>query len=477
MVVRETAGEKSNDPLPTLAAHILDQLPIRFGRVLKPNKTSRILHGMKTPGPVLAFDRQSVRSVDADGRLHVALTNISKANVSPYYGSEIPGFASLGLDPGKVYNLWRDPSELEKGAKSFNNLPILRRHIQVSADAPSKEDVVGSIGSDVTFNSPYLCASLCFWDSEAIAGIESGQLEELSPAYRYTPDMTPGETPDGESYDGRMTNILGNHLATVEVGRTGKDVVVADSTPFTNKQETPAMKTKLGRALIAALSAASPKIAQDSSLGALVGEAKKKTFKKTEVVAALVAMDSEIDTGSLDEIIDAILGVQENPEPEKPAALAGDEPADGGAAQLMAFLQQKGLSPEDLEAVSGMVSKLGAPAAAVDADPEADVMTKEDVDTAMDSMRKDLTKQFRDLEQAKADVRPTVGDVIGMDSAPSVYRFALDQMKVDHKDLPDAALGKFYALAADRKSDKSPATLIANDSATVATIKGLDRFS
>lgn len=438
---------------------------------------------MKTPGPVLAFDRQSVRSVDADGRLHVALTNISKANVSPYYGSEIPGFSELGLDPAKVYNLWRDPAELEKGAKSFNNLPILRRHIQVSAYAPSKEDVVGSIGSDVTFNSPYLCASLCFWDSEAIAGIESGQLEELSPAYRYTPDMTPGSTPDGEAYDGRMTNILGNHLATVEVGRTGKDVVVADSTPFTNKQETPAMKTKLGRALIAALSAASPKIAQDSSLGALVGEAKKKTFKKAEVVTALVAMDSEIDTSTLDEIIDAILGVQENPEPEKPTALAGDEDDDGAKskhAEIIDFLKSKGLDAADLEAVGNMLTRMGGPEkpAATDEDPSTEgFMKEEDVNTAMDAMRKDLTKQFRELEQAKADVRPTVGDVIGMDSAPSVYRFALDQMKVDHKDLPDAALGKFYALAADRKSDKSPSTLIANDSATVATIKGLDRFS
>jgi len=436
---------------------------------------------MKTPGPVLAFDRQSVRSVDADGRLHVALTNISKANVSPYYGSEIPGFSELGLDPAKVYNLWRDPAELEKGAKSFNNLPILRRHIQVSADAPSKEDVVGSIGSDVTFNSPYLCASLCFWDSEAIAGIESGQLEELSPAYRYTPDMTPGETPDGEAYDGRMTNILGNHLATVEVGRTGKDVVVADSTPFTNKQETPAMKTKLGRALIAALSAASPKIAQDSSLGALVGEAKKKTFKKAEVVTALVAMDSEIDTSTLDEIIDAILGVQETPEPEKLTALAGDEDDDGAKskhAEIIDFLKSKGLDASDLEAVGNMLTRMDGPEklAATDADPSTEgYMKEDDVTAAMDSMRKDLTKQFRDLEQAKADVRPTVGDVIGMDSAPSVYRFALDQLKVDHKDMPDSALGKFYALAADRKAVKSP--LIANDAATVATIKGLDRFS
>jgi hypothetical protein len=433
---------------------------------------------MKRSGPVLAFDRQSVRTYDADGRMHVAVSNISKANVSPYYGSEIPGFAGLGLDPAKVYNLWRDPAELNKGAASFRNLPILRRHIQVSADDPSKDDVVGSIGSDVVFSDPYLCASLCIWDSEAIAGIETGKIAELSPAYRYVPDMTPGETPDGEAYDGRMTNILGNHLATVEVGRTGSDVVVADSVPLPPKQEIPAMKpTKLGLALKLALSAASPKIAQDSSLGALVGQAKAKTFKKKEVVTALVAMDSEIDTGQLDAIIDAILGVEENPEPEKPTVLAGDEDDDGAGskhAEIIDFLKSKGLDAADLEAVGNMLTRLDKPEGA-DELPD-DVMTKEDVSTAMDSMRKDLTKQFRDLEQAKADVRPVVGDVLGMDSAQSVYRFALDQLKVDHKDLPDAALGKFYALAADRKpAQKSP--FIANDAATVKSVPGLDRFS
>lgn len=433
---------------------------------------------MKTPGPVLAFDRASVRRYDDDGRLHVERSNVSKANICQYYGSEIPGFARLGLYPAKIYRLLRDPVELAKAVPTFNNMPLQLKHVHQKASAPQQDIIVGSL-SNFAFNDPYLSASMCIWHEEGIAAVETETMVELSASYHYDAVMEPGEY-NGEPYDGRMTNIRANHVALVEEGRAGPDVIVADSNPFTNKQETPAMKTKLGRALIAALSAASPKIAQDSSLGALVGEAKKKTFKKTEVVAALVAMDSEIDTNSLDEIIDAILGVQENPEPEKPTALAGDETADGGAAQLMAFLQEKGLSPEDMDAVSGMVSKLSAPAAAADADHEAEgYMKKDEVDTAMDSMSKSLTikltKQFRDLEQAKADVRPTVGDVIGMDSAPSVYRFALDQMKVDHKDLPDAALGKFYALAADRKTVKSP--LIANDAATVATIKGLDRFS
>ena len=421
---------------------------------------------------LLAFDRASVRSYDADGRLHVAMSNISKANVSPYYGHEIPNFAELGLDPSKVYRLWRDPAELEKGAATFRNLPILRRHIKVSADDPSKEDVVGSIGSDVEFVDPYLQSSLCIWDSEAIAGVESGQLEELSPAYRYVADMTPGTTPDGEAYDGRMTDIQGNHLATVEKGRTGPDVVVADQNPFTNKQEAPDMKlTKLGLALKLALSAASPKIAQDASLGSLVGTAKAKTFKKAEVVAKLVAMDSEIDTGQLDAIIDAIIGVEDNPEPEKPPVITGA--ADGGAAGVMTFLADKGLTPEDLEAVSGMLAKLGT---ATDELPD-DVMKKDDVDTAMDSMRKDLEKQFRDLDVAKSAVRSKVGEVIGMDSAESVYRFALDHMKVDHKETPAAGLANLFKVASSVGQTKAPVNIIAADAAIAKAIPGLDRIS
>jgi hypothetical protein len=57
---------------------------------------------------------------------------------------------------------------------------------------------------------------------------------------------------EGQPYDGRMTEIRGNHLALVEIGRAGADVVVADHNPFTFKES--AMKmTKLGKALFAAL--------------------------------------------------------------------------------------------------------------------------------------------------------------------------------------------------------------------------------
>lgn len=423
----------------------------------------------------VAFDKSSVRTFDADGRLHVAKTNISKAAVNPYYGKEIPGADALGLEPNKVYRLYRDPTELAKGAATFKNLPLLRRHIQVSADDPKKEDVVGSIGSDVSFDAPYLSSSICVWDSEAIAGIEAGQVEELSSAYRYVPVMEPGVSPDGEPYDGRMTEIQGNHLALVEVGRAGSDVVVADSNPF--PKETPAMKkTALGHALTVALSAASPKLAQDSALPKLLGGAVKKTFDKKDVLAKLIAMDSELEPEKADEIIDAVLGVEDNPEPQEIRQTPVEDENDNGApsrhAEIIDFLRSKGLPAPDLEAVGDMLARADAPFKEAQ---DEDLMKKEDVDAKVTAAMDEMKAGFKALEKAKSDVRQTVGDVIGMDSAEQVYRFALDQLKVDHKDMPAAGLGRLYAVASERKAESRKA-VIAADSASVAKIPGLDRF-
>lgn len=282
----------------------------------------------------LALDR-SARRIDADGRLHVDRSHISKATVNPYYGREIPGYEALGLQPDKVYRLLRDPVELERGAATFARLPILSEHVPVTVDAPRPDLVVGAIGSEVVFTPPYLDADLCVWDATAIAGIETDKVRELSCAYRYVPVMEAGEF-EGQPYDGRMTEIQGNHLALVEVGRAGSDVVVADRNPF-NFKETAMKMSKLGKALFAALCAASPVLAADSALPALVGNANRKNFDRKDVKAKLLALDANLDPQQLDNVIDALLDVEQDPKPvETPAAAADESPADKLRALLAA---------------------------------------------------------------------------------------------------------------------------------------------
>lgn len=194
---------------------------------------------MKT---TLALDA-SVRTMDENGHLRVAKTCISKADVNPYFGREIPGYEALGLDADKIYNLLRDPAELEKAADSFKGKQLLIKHIPVDSSNPEKEYTVGAIGSDIAFDGDRLYSDLTIWDDQAISLIESGKMKELSAGYLYTPDMTPGEY-NGIPYDGVMRNILGNHVALVERGRIGKDAVICDELPLPLRKP-PTMKTKL----------------------------------------------------------------------------------------------------------------------------------------------------------------------------------------------------------------------------------------
>ncbi|VAE40944.1 Uncharacterized protein conserved in bacteria [Enterobacter hormaechei] len=182
----------------------------------------------------LAFDRASVRTYDADGKLHVELTPISKANVCVYYGREIPGCDELGLIPDKAYRLLRDPEELRKAADTFNNQPLLNTHIAVSVLDPPKEAIIGSTGESAEFDGTYLKNSLVIWDVNSIIGVENKQQREISSSYRYRLDMTPGEY-EGEAYDGVMRDIVCNHVAIVPSGRAGPDVFVYDSKPLIGK--------------------------------------------------------------------------------------------------------------------------------------------------------------------------------------------------------------------------------------------------
>jgi hypothetical protein len=175
----------------------------------------------------IAFDYSSARTTDLDGRLHVADCKISAARVNEYLGSEIPNADALGLDPSRIYRLYRDAGALRAAAPSFENLALMDNHVAVSANDPQKSRIVGTV-SNVRWKAPYLVADLAVWDADAIARIRDGSQKEISCAYRYRAVAESG-TVGGAAFDLRMADIAGNHVALVPEGRVGRDVVVADA--------------------------------------------------------------------------------------------------------------------------------------------------------------------------------------------------------------------------------------------------------
>lgn len=382
----------------------------------------------------IAQDR-SLRSYDQDGRLHVESSNISKATVNPYYGSEIPNYQQLGLEPKKVYYLLRDPEELEKAAPTFNNLPLLSKHIPVSADEPQKEVIAGTTGSDTVFEDGYLKCSLAVWDAEAIAGIESGEQVELSSAYHYTADMTAGEF-EGRHYDGVMRDIVGNHVALVDVGRAGRDVVVSDADPF---HERKTMKLKAGaKARIQA--AVQPLLAQDAELS------------PDELLQVIGSLTNEVQTAEDD-------GEDLPPENVENVGTDEDEPEDGENNPAPTEPEEPA-EDEEPEAPEG-----GAPKPAQDR-----AISKMAMDAAIKRAVEAERQRSQALATAQREVAPIVGDV-AMDNAADVYKFALEQSGIDVTDVHPSA---YRAMVGMLGKPKQP---MAQDAAkTAEQFPGLSRI-
>lgn len=177
--------------------------------------------------PRIAMDRGARTRDPYNGWLHVKDCRISKANVCPYLGKEIPDSEALGLKPDEVYYLYRDAAALKAAAASFERAPLMIVHVAVTPEQPNKMSIIGAI-SNVRWQPPYLVADLTVWDGEGIEAIESERQAELSPGYHYRAEMNAGVN-EGEPFQGRMLEIVANHLAIVDTGRTGPDVMVNDS--------------------------------------------------------------------------------------------------------------------------------------------------------------------------------------------------------------------------------------------------------
>jgi uncharacterized protein len=395
------------------------------------------------PAVIVALDA-SARSYDANGRLHISKTHITKATVNPYFGMEIPNSAALGLDPKTIYYMLRSPEELAKAAPTFERIQILIKHKPILNTDPPKLITVGTVGSDVSFDAPYLNADVCLWDETAIAGIETQTQHEWSCAYRYVAVMTAGIF-EGQRYDGIMTEIQADHLAIVEDGRAGSDVIAAD-------QEIKIMPkpTKLGSALIATLGGMSAKLALDSALPALVGQAVKKTFNQADVSAKLIAMDADLKPAAIAAVFDSLLALDE--EKKEVAEDADEHPKDCDCKDC------KKVAQDAADAEEAEKKKV-----AEDADKK--------LEGAMDSFRKDL----RAANDARIAVRPVVGDVIAQDSAEEIYGFALDHMKVDRAGVTGVpALKSLFTLAHSRSA--APVAIAQDSAGAAARFPNASRF-
>jgi hypothetical protein len=167
---------------------------------------------------------------DGFGRLILRKQCLSAAGTSPYLGAEVPGFKALGLQPDRIYQLFRDPVELRKAAPTFNSVELLLQHDDgFGVDYPRAWNI-GWV-DDVIFDGMHLRGTVVVGRPDAIRSIEIGARRQWSADYFYKADMTPG-TFNGRHADGVMRDIRGRHVALVKDGRVPEATVDDDGVDY-----------------------------------------------------------------------------------------------------------------------------------------------------------------------------------------------------------------------------------------------------
>ena len=396
----------------------------------------------------------------------------------------------------------------------------MSEHIAVSAANPEKDKVVGSTGTDAVYEAPYLKNSLVVTDAKAIEAIQNGSQRELSCGYYYKPILEDGVF-QGQRYQIRMVDIVANHLALVETGRAGPLVVIGDKAVKHHSLNLHGAKTvsKLSKKAVMAkgalLAVLKPKLAADAALDldTILAGVKRKNWldKKPGIVAAikpLLAKDA--DLGQIVELLDKLDGEQPDND------VAEDEP-DPKTEQILGMLRGK-ISDEDLAQIQAALSapaagavkpqatdddedddKPGAmdepdqTAGAANADPkngkdkEPIPMSKAAMDKAIklacDATARDIEAKtiarLRGISEAEEVVKPYVGKLTAMDSAESVYKSALEVLKIDIKGVHPSAYKA--VLMAQPKPGDAPKPRVAQDSSMpsdfLEAFPGADRIA
>jgi hypothetical protein len=361
----------------------------------------------------------SVRTYDDYGRMNITQCNISKECVSPYRGSSLPGWRDLGLNPERLYYIYRPAEELIRAADSFNNVPVTIEHPNQLDTPDTPQERVGTTGTDTRFESPYLVTSMKLWDKAAIEGVENSTRRELSifPSF-FDLDMSPGEFM-GQAYDGVARNISGNSVALTIKGRVGAECAVGDS--------------------------------QDQEETLMEG--------LTDLIKTKFATASDSDADELAKGIMELMAQHEQSEINK------DKPGDNDDPD-----NDKPGDNDDPEKDKEKPGDNDDPEKEKDKEPMGDSAIRDLVAKAKSEALAEARREFSATREAMRTVEPVYGHVSG-DSADDIYKAVLKQEKVNIDGVHPSAYKALVQMAIHGKTSKQPVGDSAEKQASAADFK------
>lgn len=209
-----------------------------------------------------------MKKIDDSGYWVIKANPISRVGVFDYLGKQIDVDKSLGLDPNRIYKVFRPGGELfhSSALESFEGIPFIDEH-EMLGEGFTPVEKRPSHGTIMNVRPSMdlpdtLIADIKIYTRTMKKKIESGK-KGLSLGYycKYIPEMGVYK---GQTYDFVQTNLRGNHIALVDRPRNDVyvcdcaivDVVTFDSLPeeiteMKNKEKAKMLQEKLTSLLTA----------------------------------------------------------------------------------------------------------------------------------------------------------------------------------------------------------------------------------
>jgi uncharacterized protein len=180
--------------------------------------------GVNDDGEALVLDAGANIHRTADGYL-AASPRIARTGIQVYRGWE------MGVPEKDTVRIYRPESEVfaPDSLRSYAHKPVTNDHPREAVTSDNwRKYAVGHTADEILRDGGFIRIPLMISDADTVRDVDEGKIE-LSLGYTMEMDWTPGETPQGEAYDGVQRNIRANHLAIVASARGGKELRVGDS--------------------------------------------------------------------------------------------------------------------------------------------------------------------------------------------------------------------------------------------------------
>lgn len=246
---------------------------------------------------------------------------------------------------GNIWGELRTADEVfaPQSLDSFKQCVVTNDHPASFVDVANVKDVqVGHVGTDVRRDGDFIRATITITDAKTIIAILAGK-KELSCGYTAELVDAAGEQ-DGKNFHAVQTNIRGNHLAIVDVGRAGPDCALisrGDGAAFTVGADMAAKKndSKAGAAKAPGTKPRKPSEIATALVTELKADAEERGDAAAEMAQQVIdLLSAAMKSGNEMLIKGALLSAAEMlaaPAEAPPEPAPEEDPAPDGEEQLL----------------------------------------------------------------------------------------------------------------------------------------------